>query len=190
MPHLQRFTLFILVLLLGGCQSRYEKIEREELASGKIVKDLFLGLELGMSRKDFFETCWKRNSEGILTNGPTELSVEYKTTLPSGNPATMRFYPEFEEDKIYLMPMEFSYEAWSPLNEDLEVEKLRPDVIAFLEQWYGPGFFEVSNQDKNLIAFVKIDGNRRIRVFKKHLSTVRVEIIDLKTQKKLESESL
>ncbi len=176
----------ILLLFLGfSCQSPYEKMEKRELSSGKVVNDLFLGLSLGMDRKDFFETCWALNKKGILNNGPTELSVEYSTKLPSGNPVKMRFYPKFEQEKIYLMPVEFTYEGWAPWNEELSAEKLREDVVKQFEEWYGPGFIEVTNEDKSQIVFVKIDGNRRIRVFKKHLSIVRAEISDLPTEKKL-----
>lgn len=182
-----RSALSLLIsVLLFACESQYQKIERKELASGEINNELFLSLELGMDKRDFFETCWQLNKEGILTNGPTELSVEYSLELPSGKPAKMRFYPDFVEDKIYLMPVEFVYDGWAPWNEELSVEKLREDVIAQFEKWYGPGFFEVSNEDKTLIAFVKIDGNRRVRIFKKSLSSVRAEIVDLKMLKTLE----
>lgn len=182
-----KFTsLLFIPLLFASCQSHYEKVEQEELTSGKVSNELFLGLELGMPKKEFFSTCWELNSQGILNNGPTELSVEYQPEMPSGNPAYMRFYPKFEEDSLYFMPIEFTYKGWSPLNDELAVEKLREDVVVLFESWYGPGFFEVSNEDKSLIAFVKVDGNRRIRVFKKSISMVRAEIVDLRVQKQKE----
>lgn len=176
---------FILALFLFSCQSEYEKLEKKELASGKEVKELFFGIELGMDRKSFFDTCWEMNKQGKLSNGPTELSIEYKAEMPSGNPARMRFYPKFEQDLIYLMPIEFTYEGWAPWNEDLSAENLREDVVKLFEEWYGPGFIEVTNEDKTQIVFVKMDGNRRIRIFKKHISAVRVEISDLPVEKKL-----
>jgi hypothetical protein len=83
------------------------------------------------------------------------------------------------------MPVEFSYDGWSPWNENLKVENLREDVVKLFEKWYGEGFIEVTNEDKSQIAFVKMDGNRRIRVFKKTLSSVRAEIVDLPIHKKL-----
>lgn len=187
--YLRFANIIFLLFLFATCQSEYQKIEQRELASGKEVKELFLGLELGMDRKGFFETCWDLNKEGVLTNGPTELSVEYIPDLPSGKPARMRFYPKFENEKIYLMPVEFTYDGWAPWNEELAVEKLRDDVVSYFENLYGKGFFEVSNEDKSLIAFVKIDGNRRVRIFKKDLSTVRAEIVDLKIQKQLQKEA-
>ena len=182
---LKSVTSLVFTIFLISCQSEYEQLEQKELNSGKQVNELFLGLELGMDRKAFFETCWELNKQGKLSNGPTELSVEYRAEMPSGNPARMRFYPKFEQDKIYLMPVEFTYEGWAPWNEELTAEKLREDVLQLLEGWYGQGFIEVSNEDKSQIVFVRMDGNRRIRIFKKHISTVRVEISDLPIEKKL-----
>lgn len=173
------------ILFITSCGSEYQRLEERELESGKVVNELFFGLELGMDQKQFFEICWARNKEGILTNGPSELSVEHSLVFPSGNPGKMRFYPEFEEGKIYLMPVEFSYDGWSPWNENLKVENLREDVVKLFEKWYGEGFIEVTNEDKSQIAFVKMDGNRRIRVFKKTISSVRAEIVDLPIQKNL-----
>tara|TARA_R110002072_G_scaffold146492_1_gene293480 strand:- start:148785 stop:149282 length:498 start_codon:yes stop_codon:yes gene_type:complete len=161
-------------------------MESRELASGKIVNDLFLDLELGMPKKEFYATCWELNKQGVLLNGPTELSIEYIVDMPSKKETTMRFYPKFSDDKIYLMPVDYAYKGWAPWNEDLSVEILRADVLALYEQWYGEGFIEVSSEDGSQVAFVKIDGNRRIRIYKKNLSTVRAEIVDLKIQKQLE----
>lgn len=171
------------LLFLTACGSEYQRLEKRELASGKVVKELFFGLELGMTQKDFFDACWALNKKGMLTNGPSELSVEHSLVFPSGNPGKMRFYPNFEDGKIYLMPVEFSYDGWSPWNKDLAVEVLRTDVVKLFETWYGEGFIEVTNEDKSQIAFVKMDGNRRVRVFKKSISSVRAEISDLPVQK-------
>ena len=88
---LKSANTIILALFLFSCQSEYEKLEKRELNSGKKVNEIFLGLELGMDRKAFFETCWDLNKQGKLTNGPTDLSVEYRAEMPSGNPASMRF---------------------------------------------------------------------------------------------------
>lgn len=184
------FTKLILltltILTAISCQSKYEKMESRELKSGKIANEIFLGLELGMSQKAFYEICWDLNKKGILSNGPSELSVEYTVEMPSELTAKMRFYPKFEEKKITQMQVEFSYEGWAIWNENLAVEKLREDVVKLFEKWYGPEFIEVSNADKSQIVFVKVDGNRRIRVFKKQISIVRAEIVDLNNLRKQE----
>jgi len=181
-------SLVGLAFILASCQTEYQKMESRELASGKVVNDIFLGLELGMTQKSFYETCWDLNKEGILTNGPTELSVEYKADMPSGNKASMRFFPKFNEKKIYLMPVEFTYEAYAPWNEEMNPDRLLDDVKGLFEEWYGEGFIEVTDEDETKRVWVKVDGNRRIRIFKKHISVVRAEIVDLPLYKNIQSE--
>jgi hypothetical protein len=179
--------VFILFFALGisfSCKPKteYDLVKEREMASGKIEEKLFLDLRFGMGRKDFFEVCAKHNKDGILINGAHYLQVQYKPNMPSGKATDMFFYPDFEEDKIFFMPMEFIYSAWFPGNEEFTNEKLIVDVVGLLESWYGKGFFEVANQDKTISAMVKIDGNRLIRVFKKNINTVRVEILDLRVK--------
>ena len=63
-----RFAKAILIVnMLGACKSEYQKIEDRELSSGKEANELFLGLELGMDKKEFFETCWDLNKKGVLS---------------------------------------------------------------------------------------------------------------------------
>ncbi|MDX5479475.1 MAG: hypothetical protein LPJ98_13590 [Cyclobacteriaceae bacterium] len=185
MIHMIRVLLLIAVgLIWPGCQPKteYDIIKERELKSGKVVEDLFLDLRFGMGRKEFFATCWEHNKKGVLTNGAHVLQVQYKPAMPSGKDTNMFFYPSFEENKLYFMPMEFVYGGWFPGNEEFGNEKLMEDVVAFLEGWFGEGFFEVSNKSKTVKAMVKIDGNRLIRIFKKDLKSVRVEILDLRVK--------
>ncbi|MFN3802689.1 hypothetical protein [Belliella pelovolcani] len=179
----KQFQILVIVgfCLLSSCtlETEYEKIKKRELASGKVYKDLFLGLEFEMARKQFFETCWELNQQGILINGAHELMVRYQPELPSGNPVNMFFYPRFEEEKIYYMPVEFQYQNWFPTNQETTAEKLVDDVVGLFESWYGQGFFKVEDKS-GAFAMVKIDGNRLIRVYIKSLSAVRVDILDMR----------
>jgi hypothetical protein len=170
--------------LFFACQPKteFDKVKERELKSGKVVEELFLDLSFGMGRKDFFGTCWEWNKKGVLTNGAHYLMVLYKPEVPSGKEVNMHFYPSFEDNKLYFMPMEFSYPAWFPGNEEYTVEKLMEDVMGLLENWYGEGFFEVTNKNKTVRAMVRVDGNRLIRVFKKDITNVRVEILDLRVK--------
>lgn len=180
--------IFVLVLIFAtiafSCspKTEYDKVKEREIESGKVIEDLFLELKFGMGRKDFFATCWEHNKNGILTNGAHHLMVQYKPEMPSGKDTNMFFYPDFEENKIYFMPIEFIYSGWFPNNEEFTNDKLMDDVVGLLSNWYGEGFFEVSDKEKKISAMVKIDGNRLIRVFKKNLSTVRVEMLDLRVK--------
>ena len=169
--------------LLSSCnlETEYEKVKKRELASGIVFKELFLGLEFEMARKQFFETCWELNRQGILINGAHELMVRYQPELPSGNPVNMFFYPRFEQEKIYYMPVEFQYQDWFPTNPNTTSENLVDDVVKLFESWYGEGFFKVEDK-AGAFAMVKIDGNRLIRVYIKSLSAVRVDILDMRVR--------
>lgn len=176
---------WIIIMLIGGMLScaqktEYDIIKERELSSGKTINELFLDLSFGMDKKTFYTTCWEHNKKGILTNGGHALSIHYKPEMPSGKNADMYFYPQFAEDKLIFMPIEFTYPSWFPNTEEYSSTLLKEDVVDLLEIWYGPGFFEVSNKDKSISAMVKIDGNRLIRVFKKNLQSVRVEMMDLR----------
>ncbi|TVP44554.1 MAG: hypothetical protein EA341_16470 [Mongoliibacter sp.] len=177
------YVLGLLALVLG-CKPKteFDKVKERELASGKVVEDLFLDLHFGMGRKDFFGTCWEWNKKGVLTNGAHQLMVLYKPEMPSGKETNMHFYPAFEDNKLFFMPMEFNYPAWFPGNEEYTVEKLMDDVVGLLEGWYGEGFFEVTNKNKTARAIVRVDGNRLIRVFRKDITNVRVEMLDLRVK--------
>ncbi len=181
---IRNWVSMLLLLVSVSCmpETEYEKVRKRELASGKVYNDLFLDLHFEMGRKDFFGTCWEHNKKGILTNGAHYLQVLYKPQMPSGKVANMHFYPEFEENKLFFMPVEFIYPEWFPGNEEYSNEALYEDVNKLLESWYGKGFFKVSNQDETISAMVKVDGNRLIRIYKKDISTVRVDILDLRVR--------
>jgi len=176
---------FLLFLIFFSCESQpeYEKIKARELNSKKINQDLFLDLHLGMKAKDFFIKCWEHNKNGILINGAHELQIQYLPETPSGKEVYMFFYPKFKEDKLFFMPIEFKYINWFPTLPEYSNEYLINDVIGIFEKWYGPGFFKIKREDPKFpSAFIKIDGNRQVMIYKKNLSTVRVEIIDLNVQ--------
>lgn len=173
-------TIVLCAIVSCAQKTEYDIIKERELSSGKTINELFLDLKFGMDKKTFFTTCWEHNKKGILTNGGHALSIHYKPEMPSGKNADMYFYPKFDEDKLIFMPIEFIYPSWFPNTVDYSSTLLKQDVVDLMETWYGPGFFEVSNKDKTKSAMVKIDGNRLIRVFKKDLKFVRVEMMDLR----------
>lgn len=178
------FYFLAMAVLVISCRPKteFDKVKERELASGKVVEDLFLDLKFGMVRKDFFATCWEWNKKGVLTNGSHMLQILYQPEVPSGKEVNMHFYPQFEDGRLYFMPIEFSYPAWFPGNEAFEVDRLMEDVLGLMQSWYGDVFFEVSNKNKTVKAMVSVDGNRLIRIFKKDMTSVRVEMLDLRVK--------
>lgn len=170
----------LIVLLLGCVKSEYDRLVNYQLSRNVRYDSLFLNLKFGMTRRDFYASCWEMNKEGLIMQGPGNLSVQYEIDTTHVKSAMfMRFYPNFYEDKIYEMPVEFVYEAWAPWNSSLSADSLLYDVKKLMESWYGGEFKPFINEDKNFAIWVKIDGNRRIRMYIKNISTVKVEFLDL-----------
>ena len=153
-------------LFISGCspKMRYEKRLKHELASGERYDSLFMGLYLGMSEKDFYTHCWKLNRTGVIKQGPSNLSVEYNMQKELNFPATMNFYPNFAKEKIVEMPVQFKYNGWAPWNKELTSDKLQTDVLRWYKKVYGGGFIKVKHPNRG-IAYVKLNGNRRITIF-------------------------
>jgi hypothetical protein len=106
--------------------------------------------------------------------------VQYELDNPDVKAKTyMWFYPDFTDSKISKMPVEFSYQAWSPWNSDLSADTLLIDVKNLFEKWYGGEFIKETNKSGDKTVWVKVDGNRRIRLYKKSISTVRGDFTDM-----------
>ncbi|MEB2775668.1 hypothetical protein SYJ56_10145 [Algoriphagus sp. D3-2-R+10] len=58
-------------------------MQSRELSSRKVENEIFLGLELGMDKKSFYEKCWDLNEKGLITNSPSEVSVVDTATMGS-----------------------------------------------------------------------------------------------------------
>lgn len=176
-----RLGILSICIFLLSCQTAIEKYNKqieEGISGSQRVDSIFLGLHFGMSKKEFYAHCWKLNQNGILRQGPSNLSVEYSLDTSLNFPAYLRFYPQFHNDSIYRMPCEISYATVDPTNENLMADKLLTEVKNLLEMWYGSKFLYLEN-DRGEGVYVKVDGNRRIRIFRKDLLTVAVDITDM-----------
>jgi hypothetical protein len=173
----RKTNLLILILISGiafsGCtpKAKYDRMLKRELASGVRNDSLFLGLYFGMPEKEFYMHCWRLNQKGLIKQGSSNVTVLYELKNELKYPASMDFYPRFNDGKIYEMPVRFFYQGWAPWNKELTADKLEPDVLKYCEKLYGKGFIEVVHPQRGK-AFVKISGNRRITIFKEDESHV------------------
>ncbi len=172
-------SLILIVFFAIACnrKSEYERIVETELAKGVTNDSLFLGIELGMTSKEFFAHCWELNKQGLIQQGTQNTTVLYQID-DLEHEATMEFYPDFYEDKIYEMPAVFAYKAWAPWNKHLSADSLQQDVLHLFEQQYGKGFIKVEHSKKGA-AYVKVDGNRRITIFRQDDVHVKALFTDL-----------
>ncbi len=177
--------MLFLILIAGACRkSEYRRMVERELASGERNDSLFLGFYFGMPADEFYDHCWELNRREMVKQGPENASVQYNLDEFKA-PARMNFYPDFHENRIYEMPVLFEYQGWAPWNKEFFSDALIEEVIALLEEWYGQGFVEIRHPEKeDLSVFVKIDGNRQIRVTRHSDRYVKAIFTDLTVEEK------
>lgn len=174
-------SLMIILLALISCEtkSEYEQLVERELSTGERHDSLFLGYELGMEDKQFLKHSWELNQQQIVTGGS---QVEYEMDNLSA-PARMVFYPEFHDGRIYRMPVEISYKSWAPWNRELYSDSLASELVDLYSDVYGPGFIKTTHPEIGKEAWIKIDGNRRIAIYRKDEMKVHVEFLDLSVKR-------
>jgi hypothetical protein len=175
MKNLFFFCLFLLFII--GCQkqSDYETLVNEGITSGKVVNEIFLGYTFGMSREDFLEYSWQMNQEGTITGGVDIIYLleDLKST------ARLQFFPEFQNGAISEMPVIASYISWSPWNEQYNADELLKDMRVYYEDIFSTSFKEVSVPELEKTAWVSVEGNREIRMYKASVNTIQINFIDL-----------
>ncbi len=169
--------LFLATCLLISCEqkSEYEQLVQRELDKNVRHDSLFLGYHFGMEKKEFFDHSWQLNQQKKVTGGTY---VEYEIDSLS-NSATMRFFPQFQDDKIYKMPIEVQYDSWAPWNKHLVSDSLIVELVDMYEEIYGPGFIHTIHPDVGKQAWIKVDGNRQISIYKEDDMKARIEFLDL-----------
>ena len=179
--------VFLVASLMPACKSEYQQMVDEGLASGERHDSLFLGIHFGMSSKEFFAHCWALNKQQLIKQGNSNTSVEYEMKeFPQT--VIMNFYPTFHKDTIHEMPAIFHYRAWAPWNKELWSDQLIEDIRQLMEGWYGgPGFVKLEHPEKGF-RYVKVDGNRRIILWKEDDQHVKVLYTDLLKEKAMNAE--
>lgn len=170
--------------LLASCspKSDYHKKVEMELASGKRVDSLFLGVKFGMTSKEFYSHCWELNKQGVVRQGNTNTTVLYELEEGFKGKVFMDFYPKFQGDSIAEMPVSFMYESWAIWNKQFHADSLQPEVLSLFKKWYGDDFMEIKHPEKGT-AYVKVDGNRRITIYLQDEMRVGVLFTDLLAKK-------
>lgn len=176
--------VIIIGSVINGCSpnARYERKLKQELASGVRCDSLFLGLYFGMPQKDFYMHCWNLNRQGYIKQGSDNKTVEYRVKDELKYPATMNFYPAFVEEKIAEIPVRFIYAGWAPWNKTLSSDSLQIDVLHWVEREFGDRFIKV-NHPKKGSAYIKLNGNRQITIFKEDEMTVWAVFTDMSVLK-------
>lgn len=177
------------LLLCFGCtnepegtpQERYEAALAAGLASEATSNDLFLGLALGVTDKEFYDSCTKLNMAQTITMGSGGNRVDYSMGDALSRPARLTFYPDFSKDRpriIMAMDMEIIYDDWSPWNKDAHTPKLMADILKWAKKEFGDGF-EVVDHSVHQKVIVQVKNNRRTAFWVLDSKTVRGRMTDL-----------
>jgi len=173
--------LILSILVFSGffiaCEekSTYEQIVSEESKKEARTDSLFLGYNFGMDRQEFFDYSWELNQKKIVTGGTT---VDYKPDYLR-HKSTMRFFPEFRNNRIFKMPVEYQYDGWAPWNEELQSDVLIADLLEAYREKYQGDFIKMEHPENGKEAWINVNSNRRIAIFKKDEAVVQVEFLDL-----------
>ncbi len=163
--------------ILTNCsmEPSYQSWAEREFQSGVQNDSLFLGYYFGMPRQEFRDHSFEMNRQGLMTG---LVNIEYQFE-DLGNRATKIFYPEFNDDIITRIPVQISYNAWAPWNEDTWPENLMNDLKDYFEDIYGGRFRMVYVPDIERRALVMIQGNREIRLYRHSENSVMADFRDL-----------
>lgn len=150
----------------------------------KKLDSLFLGISMGMDKKAFYDYCWEKNRDKIFRHGPTNQSVEYTLATEFSSPVSMQFYPNFYNEKIYEMPVLYSYEAWAPWNKELSSDTLLLKLLPAYKKWYGDDFQTLQHPAQGTVYY-QMKGRRRINLFIRDDQFVQAVFTDLKVEKEI-----
>lgn len=175
----------LFVFFLGqACTSPGNGVSKDYTASDS----LFLGMYLGMQQQDFFDLCTELNKKELITQGPGgNTNVEHRIVDGFDSEVSMRFFPTFIDEKIFEMPVTYSYVAWAPWNRQYWAEKLLPKVLEQYKETYGDDFKLLEHPTQGKVYY-KIDGKRRINLFVRDEHLVQAVFTDLKVEKRLREE--
>jgi hypothetical protein len=179
------FSLLILFLIIQSCDSSILSSSDDGFSKSD---SLFLGIHLGMAQKDFYDLCTELNKNQLITQGPGgNTNVEHRIVDEFDSDVSMRFFPTFIDEKIFEMPVTYSYVAWAPWNRQYWAEKLLPKVLEKYKETYGDDFKLLDHPTQGKVYY-KIDGKRRINLFVKDEHLVQAVFTDLKVEKRLKEE--
>ena len=184
------YLFIIVVFSFLSCESEYSRLVKEELASEIKNDSLLFGLKFNQTKQDFFDICQELNSQQLIKQGPENKFAEYmlKGNEEKASSIQMLFYGIFDKQNIMTgLKMRFSYNAWAPWNKQLYAEKLVPRIKDSLQKWFpGNDFIKVDVKKINRDVFVKVDGNRQIKMYTLNNKTIAVKIEDLDKKREYE----
>tara|TARA_B110000046_G_scaffold45140_1_gene50191 strand:+ start:57 stop:635 length:579 start_codon:yes stop_codon:yes gene_type:complete len=180
------FKLLIFFSLIASCTSEYKALVKRELNKNKKVDSVFFDIRLGDSKDIYHEKSWDLNNSRVVTQGRSYFYMKKIFTdskiKKRENDFALEFSGKFNsKKKLKMLDVKFYHLLWTPWYEKYQAPKLLPRILDSLVVWFpGNPFLEVkTGSDSIPIMHVKIDGDRRFRVYAEDSRDVAVKIDDL-----------
>ena len=180
-----------MILFYASCNSDYDRLVKQEIASGKVYKELIFDLKMGQTQKQFFTDCWELNKKKLINQGPNNKFVRHvlDSVSPIYNPKNnmeLLFYGIFNDNKILTgLKMRISFLGWDPSVKGLQKEFLLEEGMKMMEKIFpGNKFFKLNKEVNNSPIMAKVDGNRLISAYVFDNRFVELKIEDLNSKLK------
>lgn len=175
-------------LILPGCTNdadlppleRYEKAHARGVSSSQVEDDFFLGLELGIPKREYYDRCTVLNKNQQITMAGGGNAVDHQLPDELGRPAVMTFAPDFGDSyTVEAMDVLFAYVDWSPWNKNAHSDKLLKDVAMWMDELYGGDWIIVPHKTLGSIV-TQVKNNRAIAIWIKDSQIVQARFTDLR----------
>ena len=180
------FKLSAFILLWTSCSSEYKNIVKKELRKNQKVDSVFFNLRLGETKDIYHKKSWDLNHTRTVVQGRSYFYMKKvfsdSKTEKKRNDFALEFTGKFNAaKKLKMLDVKFYHLLWTPWNEAYQAQNLLPRILDSLEIWFpGNPFFEVETGSDSIPRIhVKIDGDRRFRVFVENSQDIAVKIDDL-----------
>ena len=184
----QEFWSLIKVLIVFGvlvsCKSEYTKMVENERSLEVRNDSIFNGVYFGQPKKEFHDYHWELNKKGLVTQGPRNMNVQYilKAQDSLSSDIHLLYYPDFSvSDSVREITGLIYYAGWAPWNEKYHSDQLIIAMKDTLVNWFGGNEFVKIESEANIWA--KVDGNRRVALFRSTSQDVKFTITDLTFKK-------
>ena len=180
------FKLLFFFSLIASCTSEYKALVKKELNKNQKVDSVFFNIRLGESKDTYHEKCWDLNNCRVVVQGRSYFYMKkifYDSKIKKKqNDFALEFSGKFDaKRKLKMLDVKFYHLLWTPWYEKYQAPKLLPRILDSLVVWFpGNSFLEVkTGSDSIPTMHVKIDGDRRFRVYVENSQDVAVKIDDL-----------
>ncbi len=184
------FLLLLFATALTGCNKednsplgRYRSALSAGLEAETGPREAVLGIEVGITDREFFDRCTELNQQMLITMGGGNNLVDHHLVNDLDRPAMLSFWPVFlgqNPRRVQALQFNVIYDDWSPWNQQATAEKLMPEVREYFSRTLGLELQALEHPLHDTV-YVNVNGLRHVAIWEKDATTVTGQIMDLRT---------